>query len=318
MIAPMSSARALLKAGDDPPVIEVEGQRVPVAVRVNARARRLTLRMAPGKAAGGGDGVALTLPPGVELEEGLAFVERSRGWIAARLRRLPAAVPFADGHRIPILGEEHLIKHAPWSRRPAWVERYGEGGILWIGGKPEHLARRVTDHLTALARKEISGRARAKADRLPELYGQSTGGTRGFADLFARLEEAAPEGAASEEADDDWAKDEWGDLPARGARHAALDEIRPPGIRSLGRITLRDTRTRWGSCSHRGDLNFSWRLVFAPRPVLDYVVAHEVAHLAHLDHSPAFWRLCDALTEEPGWTKAWLKRNGQALLRYGV
>ncbi len=299
MIAAMRSPRALLKAAEDPPTVEVEGRAVPVAVRINPRARRLTLRMAPGAAPDGGDGVALTLPPGVDLAEGLAFVERSRGWIAARLDRLPAAVPFADGAQIPILGDAHLIKHADWSRRPAWAEH----GILWVGGAAEHLPRRVTDHLIATARREIAARARAKAERLPDLLDGGDPSARHVAearrsslgDLFDRT---------------------FGGPAAREIREEALRSVSAP--RPLGRITLRDTRSRWGSCSHRGDLNFSWRLVFAPLPVLDYVVAHEVAHLAHLDHSPAFWRLCDALSEEPGWTKAWLRRHGQALLRYGA
>ncbi|OAB58168.1 hypothetical protein AY599_03315 [Leptolyngbya valderiana BDU 20041] len=301
MVAAMRSPRALLRAAEDPPTVEVEGRAVPVAVRVNPRARRLTLRMAPGAGPDGGDGVALTLPPGVELAEGLAFVERSRGWIAARLDRLPAAVPFADGVQIPILGDEHLIKHAGWSRRPAWADR----GILWVGGAAEHLPRRVTDHLVAAARREIAARARAKAERLPELL--DGGG------LAARRVAQTPRNGLGDLFDRAFG----GPAMARTWNEALPPARAPGGPRPLGRITLRDTRSRWGSCSHRGDLNFSWRLVFAPLPVLDYVVAHEVAHLAHLDHSPAFWRLCDALSEEPGWTKAWLKRHGQALLRYG-
>ena len=87
--------------------------------------------------------------------------------------------------------------------------------------------------------------------------------------------------------------------------------------RPVGRITLRDTRSRWGSCSAAGDLAFSWRLVLAPMSVLDYVVAHEVAHLVELNHSPAFWRVVAELVPDPRGPRAWLKRHGALLHRYG-
>ena len=86
--------------------------------------------------------------------------------------------------------------------------------------------------------------------------------------------------------------------------------------RSFGRITLRDTRSRWGSCSSRGDLMYCWRLIMAPPEVLDYVAAHEVAHLAEMNHSPAFWAVCERLC--PGYQphRNWLRRNGAGLLAW--
>lgn len=87
--------------------------------------------------------------------------------------------------------------------------------------------------------------------------------------------------------------------------------------RPLGRITVRDTRTRWGSCSSTGNLSFCWRLIIAPAHVLDYVVAHEVAHLAERNHGPAFWRTAAALTHDVEAARAWLLRYGQTLIRYG-
>ncbi|MBC8268104.1 MAG: M48 family metallopeptidase [Rhodospirillaceae bacterium] len=83
------------------------------------------------------------------------------------------------------------------------------------------------------------------------------------------------------------------------------------------RITIRDTRTRWGSCSSKGGLSFSWRLVMAPNEVLDYVVAHEVAHLEHMNHSPAFWQTVDKLTADARHGRDWLSDNGSALHRIG-
>lgn len=87
--------------------------------------------------------------------------------------------------------------------------------------------------------------------------------------------------------------------------------------RKCGRITVKDTRSRWGSCSSAGDLAFSWRLVLAPDWVLTYVVAHEVAHLAELNHSVAFWRVVATLVPDHDHPRAWLKRFGAKLHRYG-
>ena len=81
-------------------------------------------------------------------------------------------------------------------------------------------------------------------------------------------------------------------------------------------LALRDTRSRWGSCTHEGRLMYSWRLAMAPPEVLDYVAAHEVAHLAHMDHSPRFWAAVATLM--PGYAprRAWLRRNGADLMAW--
>ncbi len=86
--------------------------------------------------------------------------------------------------------------------------------------------------------------------------------------------------------------------------------------RAAGRITLRDPRSRWGSCSSAGDLMFSWRLIMAPPDVLDYVVAHEVAHLAQMNHSAAFWAEVARLM--PGYQppRSWLRAQGTDLHRF--
>jgi predicted metal-dependent hydrolase len=99
-------------------------------------------------------------------------------------------------------------------------------------------------------------------------------------------------------------------LTAASDRHAATLG------RAYARITLRDPRSRWGSCSADGGLMFSWRLILAPPEVLDYVAAHEVAHLAEMNHSPRFWAAVEALC--PGYRapRAWLRREGAGLHRY--
>lgn len=85
---------------------------------------------------------------------------------------------------------------------------------------------------------------------------------------------------------------------------------------SFSRLTLRDTRSRWGSCSARGALSYSWRLILAPPDVLDYVAAHEVAHLREMNHSAAFWAVVERL--RPDWReqRAWLRAHGVELHRY--
>ena len=87
--------------------------------------------------------------------------------------------------------------------------------------------------------------------------------------------------------------------------------------RQPGRVTLRDTRSRWGSCAANGNLSFCWRLIMAPEFVLDYVVAHEVAHLQEANHRPAFWRSVAALTRDPDTARAWLRKYGEGLHRIG-
>ena len=87
--------------------------------------------------------------------------------------------------------------------------------------------------------------------------------------------------------------------------------------RPIRRLAIRDPATRWGSCSATGGLSFSWRLILAPPAVLDYVVAHEIAHLRELNHSARFWSLVDGLVGAHKAERAWLRQNGAELRRYG-
>ncbi|GGH08465.1 metal-dependent hydrolase [Alsobacter metallidurans] len=100
------------------------------------------------------------------------------------------------------------------------------------------------------------------------------------------------------------------DLEAAVALHATALGVKP------GKITLRDTRSRWGSCSSTGRLNFSWRLIFAPPFVLDYLAAHEVSHLREMNHSARFWRIVHRLCQRTDDAEAWLKRHGAGLHRF--
>lgn len=82
-------------------------------------------------------------------------------------------------------------------------------------------------------------------------------------------------------------------------------------------VTVRDTSSRWGSCSHARRISLNWRLAFAPESVYHYVIAHEVAHLVHFDHSPAFWQVVTELHPDYADAKNWLRRHGRTLHRYG-
>jgi len=98
------------------------------------------------------------------------------------------------------------------------------------------------------------------------------------------------------------------DLAAAVARHAA-----GLGVASPNALRVGDPRSRWGSCSARRTLSFSWRIVLAPPDVLDYVAAHEVAHLVEMNHGPRFWALVARLCPGHEAARRWLKANGAAL-----
>jgi predicted metal-dependent hydrolase len=102
------------------------------------------------------------------------------------------------------------------------------------------------------------------------------------------------------------------DLDARVAAHAARLKVRPR------RMTIRDQTSRWGSCSSKGTLSFSWRLVLAPSGVLDYLAAHEVAHLAEMNHGPRFWKLVERTCPDMERHRNWLRAKGAELHSYGA
>jgi predicted metal-dependent hydrolase len=102
------------------------------------------------------------------------------------------------------------------------------------------------------------------------------------------------------------------DLLEASRRHAAILGV------SVVRVGVRDTASRWGSCSQDRTLSYSWRLVLAPPFVLDYLAAHEVAHCRELNHSPRFWKIVDELMPERRRAEAWLKSHGNSLYCYGA
>lgn len=97
-------------------------------------------------------------------------------------------------------------------------------------------------------------------------------------------------------------------FPKRAAHFAAITGG------TYHRITIRDQKTRWGSCSAKGTLSFNWRLMLAPPAVLDYVVVHELCHLTHMNHSKAFWALVESACPDYRTHRKWLKDHGQTLV----
>lgn len=245
------SLRALLfRRPPDPQLIEIafDGATYPIELKRHARARRYTLRIQAATRT-----VVLTMPMRGSLRDARAFAERSGAWIAARLKRLPQAIPFADELELPLRGTPHRITHRAGARGTVWTEG-GEPPLICVAGKPEHLARRVRDFLKREAKR---------------------------------------------------------DLDAASRRYAAMLGV------SIKRIAIRDQTSRWGSCTAAGVLSYSWRLILAPPAVLDYLAAHEVAHLVEMNHSARFWALLDRIC--PDWERAkrWLNAQGTALHRYG-
>ena len=106
----------------------------------------------------------------------------------------------------------------------------------------------------------------------------------------------------------------------RREAHARISLIAQSEAMALGvtynRISLRDQRSRWGSCSTTGTLSFNWRLVLAPHDVLDYVVVHEVCHLLEHNHGPRFWALVRRRRRDYAAAKAWLDEHGWEILAY--
>lgn len=99
------------------------------------------------------------------------------------------------------------------------------------------------------------------------------------------------------------------DIPQRVRKYAAIIGV------TVGRITIRNQKTRWGSCSSKGNLNFNCLLMLCPEDVRDYVVVHELCHRKELNHSPRFWNEVARVMPDYAVRRKWLKENGGALIR---
>jgi predicted metal-dependent hydrolase len=223
----------------------------------------------------------LTLPSRGRMEDASAFLARHADWLRKQLERLPDPIPFTDGAVLPLRGELHCLKFMGAQRHDGVVSI--RTPKLAVGGQDydgfiNKLGLISPDCGMALPEICVNG----ECDHAPRRFS-------------------------------DWLRGEVRkDISVSVAKHAKTLQCTPK------RIAIRDQATRWGSCSTSGTLSFSWRLIFAPPFVLDYVAAHEVAHLCEMNHGPRFWRLVrDAV---PGMQKAriWLKAHGAELHRFGT
>jgi len=240
----LESLKTILSSSlsDGDPTVDIEGEAVPVRIRRNAQARRMSLRADAVKRE-----IRVTLPRYTPSIEAMDFIEKKREWIAARLQSMPAAVPLLPGAEIAVEGHALTIRwQAEW---PRGVTRHD--GELRLGGPRDMIAPRILRWLKAHARETFTGEIAHYCD------------IAGTAPL---------------------------------------------------KLQLGDPRSRWGSCSARGTIALSWRLIMAPPHVRRSVIAHEVAHIRHMNHSAEFYAWMAEIFE--GDVKAadqWLKQHGTAL-----
>ncbi len=224
---------------------DIDGETVPVAVRRNPQARRLTLRIEPGSGA-----LKMSAPPHVGDSEIKRFAERNRHWVRAKRARMPALNRPEDGAMIAYFGIEHRIVATGKLRGLVAVDTIAGEPVLLVPGRSEHLCRRLADFMKARARHALAQQVE---------------------------------------------------------RHSIVLGCRAAAIR------ITDTNSRWGSCSSRRTLSFSWRIIMAPPEILDYLAAHEVAHLLEMNHSDRFWDLVKQLCPQMERHRAWLRAHGSKL-----
>jgi len=196
--------------------------------------------------------------------------------------------------------------------------RYSRGAIEQILTEKADWVLKQTDHLNSLPPRKPLGELRdgqtvpfRGVPRPIALTISSGNGNRGTAQLIDdRIHIVAPTGyrLAGRQVLEAWMRHQ--------ARRAVIEEVLdldPEGGLEYGKICIRDQKTRWGSCSSKGTLSFSWRLVLAPPEILRYVVAHELAHLGVAKHSQRFWRVVERMCPDYAAHRQWLRDHGAEL-----
>ncbi|MBO0903928.1 M48 family metallopeptidase [Jiella sp. MQZ13P-4] len=298
------------------------------------------MRIAPG-----GGGLIVTVPRGMSARKIRGFLDRHRGWVEERLARVPDRVVIAPGAIVPLRGEPTLLTHrggrlvtrlapvgdraepeAPQAVSPPVASRHrpprlhaaGAMGDLFQAAGMEPIRSR-----DAVGHGGAAGAAGAAALGGAENAGRHRGDPASGA-APARPDDAAIAGIRQQllvggedrhftrRVLDFFCREAGRDLSERVKCHAAAVGLEPRAI------TIKDTTSRWGSCTHDRRLAFSWRIVMAPPFVLDYLAAHEVAHFVEMNHGPQFWALCERLCPDTQAGKAWLKQHGSGLHAIGV
>ena len=223
------------------------GHRIKVRLEVNAKARRLIIRLDERRR----EAVAVA-PSRGQIEAAAAFAAERVDWISSRLQHLPEVVRFEEGAIFNYRGEPCQITGEGEGRLARLVA--GEPRTLCAPGDPETLHLRVERFLKKQARADLTRAVKRHTETL--------------------------------------------------------------GVDYKG-MSVKDTRSRWGSCTFDGQLSFSWRLIMAPPAVLDYVAAHECAHLIEMNHSNKFWALVGKCCPDWKRQRAWLRVHGAELQAAG-
>jgi predicted metal-dependent hydrolase len=229
-----------------PASLLIEGKLIPLVIRENSKAKRLTLRLRP---EAGGE-IILTTPRYYSKRQVIGFIEKSKPWLEKQMAKTISQTSYVEGMILPVFGKSYELRHKSSRSFRSW---WGDDHLL-IHAPLEKFGSSVQRSLHQVAKQFLTERS--------TLYA-------------ARLE------------------------------------------KSVNRITLRDTRSRWGSCTVDGNLSYSWRLIFAPEQVADYVCAHEVAHLVEMNHSPEFWEIVEDFCPDYKKLRHWLRQNGKTLFQYG-
>jgi len=226
------------------------GQRVRVRFEVNAKARRLILRLDERRR----EAVAVA-PSRREIKDAAAFAAERADWISMRLQHLPEPVRFEEGATIQYRGAPlQLTSEGEGRIAKIWPEDENSPRLLSVPGDPETMELRVQRFLKKQARADLTRAVK---------------------------------------------------------RHTTTLGV------SYKSISVKDTRSRWGSCTHDGQLSFSWRLIMAPPEVLDYVAAHECAHLLEMNHSQKFWAKVSICCPDWKHHRSWLRTHGAGLQAAG-
>jgi len=255
--------------------MQIGSRTVPLLVVRNPRARRYLLRVQP-------DGAArLTIPRGGNRSEAQSFVERNHGWLEQQLQRLHAQprgpVALYVGSEILLRGE--IVR----------IEIDETGGIR-LGR--EELKLRPAAIGAPFRRTTEDGPVSPSS---PLRRGtEAEVANHAAADLRPVIERQLRALASVE-------------LTVRVAELAAQHQF------SVQRVTVRNQKSRWGSCSRRGTLSLNWRLIQTPVHVRDYIILHELAHLRQMNHSRRFWQEVEQLCPEYRAAEIWLKANRQLL-----
>ena len=232
----------LPSAADDSLV--VAGQRVPLLLVRNVRARRYVLRLRP-------DGTArVTVPRGGSLSEARRFANHNLAWLEAQLKRPPSQP----------------------STRPEWRP----GSEVLFRGELVRLEAEINgDNVIRIGSEKLTA-ANLADDLRPIIEGH-----------LRRMAER--------------------ELPLRVMEFAARHQL------AVRRVTVRNQRSRWGSCSRRATLSLNWRLIQTPPFVCDYIILHELMHLLEMNHSPRFWRQVETVCPDYRVAEQWLKQHSRLL-----